>query len=529
MAVNKASSIKSNMDVKDVTEFEGGLTKVGSYQNEVTLKVCFDSALAARLPNSKDDVNTGLETIRLPRHVGSRGEFDGNLGGYDWAAHLAPKSQAPLISWITGWFTMFGWISTTASMCFLCGTMLQAIVIFNVETYEPKLWHATLIFYAITLLAFVMTTYATKIFPLLEKIVLALHVGLFIVLVSVLTAKAPKHPAEFVFTTFFNYTGWDNDVIVWCIGMSSITFVFAAYDGATHLSEELQDAQRSLPKIILASVVLNGIMGFVMLTALLFCMGDPWAALSTPTGYPILEIFRMGGSGTTVSTVMICLLFFMIPLAAMNLLASCGRVVWSIARDHALPYSKYFAHVSLFLLISSDSETADIHSFAQIDVTHEVPLRAMALSVGVLIALGLINIGSTAAFNAIVSTSVLCLNISYIIPIAMIAINRTRGLETPWGPFKLGKVGLPINLLSMAYIVFLSIWLLFPSSVPVIPSTMNYSSLIVGAMVIFSLGFWFAFGRKVHFMDVFRPIMTLVDELAVGDNFSHDVSRALIV
>lgn len=42
---------------------------------------------------------------------------------------------------------------------------------------------------------------------------------------------------------------------------------------------------------MIGSVLLNGLMGFAALVAVLFCMGDVQDALATPTGFPIIEIF----------------------------------------------------------------------------------------------------------------------------------------------------------------------------------------------------------------------------------------------
>lgn len=104
---------------------------------------------------------------------------------------------------------------------------MQAVIASNVPKYQPERWHSTLIYYGIIIFALLASTYGAKLFPLLEKLVLCLHLGFFVVIIAVLAAKAPKHPASFVFTTWLNLTGWENRGVVWCIGTASITFVFA--------------------------------------------------------------------------------------------------------------------------------------------------------------------------------------------------------------------------------------------------------------------------------------------------------------
>lgn len=42
---------------------------------------------------------------------------------------------------------------------------------------------------------------------------------------------------------------------------------------------------------MLASIALNGSLGFAIVTATLFCLGNEQDALGSPTGYPFIEVF----------------------------------------------------------------------------------------------------------------------------------------------------------------------------------------------------------------------------------------------
>lgn len=259
------------------------------------------------------------------------------------------------------------------------------------------------------------------------------------------------------------------------------------------LGEELQDAPKALPKIIILSVVLNGIMGFAMLLALMFCLGDPMIALSSPSGFAVFEVFKLGQESLTASTALVSLVLILIPLVAMNLLVSCSRIVWALARDNALPFSKFFAHVSTHS--KKRKKYAKINS-EQVDPRNHVPVRASMFTVVVLLLLGLITIQATSAFYAIVSASVISLYISYVIPVLLIAKRRLHDDSLQWGPFKLGRFGILINLGPIVYTFFICIFLCFPTSLPVTAKNMNYSSLIVGGVTILSCIFWIISGRK---------------------------------
>lgn len=54
-----------------------------------------------------------------------------------------------------------------------------------------------------------------------------------------------------------------------------------------------------------ASVIINGFLGLGMLIAVLFCLGNLEDALSTPTGFPFIEIFSQATNSTSGGTVMV--------------------------------------------------------------------------------------------------------------------------------------------------------------------------------------------------------------------------------
>lgn len=47
-------------------------------------------------------------------------------------AHLAPKKLAPALSWVGGWFTLFGWVLTTTIMAYLTGGLMQGMIRANI-------------------------------------------------------------------------------------------------------------------------------------------------------------------------------------------------------------------------------------------------------------------------------------------------------------------------------------------------------------------------------------------------------------
>jgi choline transport protein len=109
--------------------------------------------------------------------------------------------------------------------------------------------------------------------------------------------------------------------------------------------------------------------------------------------------------------------------------------------------------------------------------------------------LALIYIGSTAAFNALISLPLITLYISYMIPIAFLLLRKVRGQHPQYGPFKLGRWGIPINLYSVLYILYVLSFVPLPTILPVTALNMNYAGPLALAVIILALMDWFLSGR----------------------------------
>lgn len=70
-------------------------------------------------------------------------------------------------------------------------------------------------------------------------------------------------------------------------------------------AEEIENAAIIIPRSMCASVIINGFLGLGMLIAVLFCLGNLENALTTPTGFPFIEIFRQATNSTSGGTVMV--------------------------------------------------------------------------------------------------------------------------------------------------------------------------------------------------------------------------------
>lgn len=121
------------------------------------------------------------------------------------------------------------------------------------------------------------------------------------------------------------------------------------------MSEEIQSASINVPRAIIGSIAINGALGFGMLLAVLFTLGDVKAVLATNYIYPFIQIFLQSNSsfgGTTTMTAIILALTF---LSTIGLVATSSRMTWSFARDRGLPGWRYLSKVGRSKRVSPNS------------------------------------------------------------------------------------------------------------------------------------------------------------------------------
>jgi choline transport protein len=92
-------------------------------------------------------------------------------------------------------------------------------------------------------------------------------------------------------------------------------------------------------------------------------------------------------------------------------------------------------------------------------------------------------IGSSVALSAIVSLCTLAAFMSYTLPIGSFLWYRlTQSTPIAYGPWSLGRWGVPINIFALCWCIFFVVILPFPSVMPVTAEDMNYAGPITVAV-----------------------------------------------
>lgn len=266
-------------------------------------------------------------------------------GQYHWVSEFAPKSSQRFLSYIVGWTGALGWQAGTASTAFLSGTMIQGLIVLWDETYVPTRWQGTLLTIAMALVMTFFNTYGAAQLPLLEGLVLCLHVFGFFGILIPLWVLAPKQSAVKVFTDFQDGGGWGSIGTACIVGQVSAIYSFIGPDAGTHMSEEIRDASRIVPRSMIATAILNGVLGLVMVITYCFCITDLESVLASPTGYPFITVFYNATGSKGATTAMTMILIVLILAAGVSLLATASRQAFAFARDEGLPWPRVWSKV----------------------------------------------------------------------------------------------------------------------------------------------------------------------------------------
>jgi choline transport protein len=76
---------------------------------------------------------------------------------------------------------------------------------------------------------------------------------------------------------------------------------------------------------------------------------------------------------------------------------------------------------------------------------------------------------------------------------------NTAGTRLEWGPWHLrGAFGICTNAFACAYLLFVLFFSFWPPYTPITAADMNYTSVLMVAVIVFSIGYYLIFARKVY-------------------------------
>lgn len=127
------------------------------------------------------------------------------------------------------------------------------------------------------------------------------------------------------------------------------------------------------------------------------------------------------------------------------------------------------------------------------------------------IVISLINIGSTAAFNAMLSLSTVALMATYVVSITCVLIRRIKGQHLPPARWSLGRAGLLVNALALVYACWSFFWSFWPNAYDVNAENFNWACVLFVGLMGLGTVLYFTHARKVYD----GPVAIVKDEAEV--------------
>ena len=265
------------------------------------------------------------------------------------------------------------------------------------------------------------------------------------------------------------------------------------------MSEEVQNASIIVPRSILIGLAFNFFVGLAMLLAELFCIPDPNGLISLSLQYPFVQVFLNSTGSVWGSALLLAIIIFcQIGLNICNVAAG-SRVLWSFARDRGVPGWQYLNRVT---------------------AQDRLPVVAIVVTILFSVLLILISVGSSVAFNDVISLNVDSLFGSYLLSCSLLLWRRCTGgiadssrhvhaitevgdpenaVKVAWGPFHMkGYFGIIINSVACVYmclILFFSVW---PPAIPVSGASMNYAIVMFSGCAVVGAVYYLVSARRTY-------------------------------
>jgi choline transport protein len=226
-----------------------------------------------------------------------------------------------------------------------------------------------------------------------------------------------------------------------------------------------------------------------MTISIMFALGDISADLSHPSGQPwVAVILRITGS-RAATIIFILIMIFMYFFCAVNQVTTSSRQVFAFARDKGLPYHEFLSRVN----------------------RKGVPVNAVYVTLAYTCILALIIIGSTTAFNIILSVSATGLFTSYLVVIGTVLARKLRREPFPASRFKISRaIGIFVNTIAMCFLSVAFLFLFFPAAPAPDAASMNWSILIYGVVILFSGLYYYVKGQYQYDVSILRLLLLMI-------------------
>jgi urea carboxylase system permease len=366
---------------------------------------------------------------------------------YQWSKQIAK----PFAGWMSGWIIIIGSIVTAAAVAVAYQIILpQVALAFQIVggsadaglTSTPGgAKNAIVLALGLVVFTTIVNIVGVRLMARINNFGVAVEligVTLLIVMLAFHIKRGPQVVTQTLHTGTGHSAGYLGAFLV--AGIMS-AYVFYGFDTAGSLAEETKEPRKHAPKAILRAITAAFAAGGLLMLIGMMAVGDIKDPNLGTLGMPYLVKSTLG---TGLGDVFLICSAIAITVCCLAVQTAAIRLVFSMSRDGLLPFSKQLAAVS---------------------PKSGVPV-VPAIVTGVLtVALLLVNMGNQRVFYILTSVAIILFYIPYLMVTGPMLLSRLRG-EWPrpeHGPyFKLGRWGLPVNIVAVLYGVGMIVNLAWP-------------------------------------------------------------------
>jgi amino acid transporter len=210
-----------------------------------------------------------------------------------------------------------------------------------------------------------------------------------------------------------------------------IGWSFVGFESAGAIAEEVHEPRKNLPKSVIFSLTFIAIVVMYSSLAIILAIPDLGAVAKGTVADPVYETLTSAlGEGIAKPVEVLFVIGFLASFLALQ--TSASRVIWSYARDGALPGS---------------------HVLSRLSTGARLPTSAILVTTVIGSALFLLSNVATNIYTLMVNFTTGGFYLAFLFPLVGVLVVQLRGRWRP-GPFTLGRLALPVSAVATLWAFF---------------------------------------------------------------------------
>jgi len=246
-------------------------------------------------------------------------------------------------------------------------------------------------------------------------------------------------------------------------------FTLVGFEAAADMAEEAVDARRTVPRAMILSVVVSGVLGWAALIGFTVAIPDLATVSASPVPLAAIAEYWLGPVPTKVFLAIVVFSMFALVVVAA---ASNSRLIFAMARDGMLPFS---------------------HVLRRVNARTSTPVPALVTSLVVCLVLLAYGTADGNAFAVLVGATALVPYLVYVLTLGGYLARRRSIVDAGDGGFRLGAAALPVAGLAM-------LWLVAVIAALTLPEAFRSADYVVlGALAL--AGLWYVVALRKRLRD----------------------------